>query len=161
MVSPELLRRYPFFAGLNDAQLREIAMITAEETHPGGEVLLREDEPANALYLLLDGGVDLFYRVEEEYRPELTKEFSIGEVDAGEPFSISALIEPYTHSASARTLSASRVLRVDGVALRELCRGDVNLGFALMNKIARAALERLNDTRVMLAAAWAEQKSGS
>lgn len=156
MVSPELLRRYPFFAGLDDSQLRELAMIADEETHPAGAVLLREGEPSEALFLLLEGGLELFYRVEEEYRPELTKEFVIGEIDPGQVFSISALIEPYRHSAAARTTAPSRAVRLEAEALRNLCRADLQLGYTLMQKIAKAALERLSDARVMLAAAWAE-----
>ncbi len=33
MISPELLRRYPFFGFLGDAQLKAIAMIAEESTY--------------------------------------------------------------------------------------------------------------------------------
>ena len=39
MVSTELLRRYPFFAGLNDDQLRELAMITEKLEVQEGDTL--------------------------------------------------------------------------------------------------------------------------
>ena len=41
MVSPELLRRYPFFAMLNDEQLKAIAMIAREQTYGQGTLLVR------------------------------------------------------------------------------------------------------------------------
>ena len=31
MISPEILRRYPYFAGIDDASLRQLAMIAEEK----------------------------------------------------------------------------------------------------------------------------------
>ena len=31
MISPEILRRYPYFAGIDDAVLRQLAMIAEEK----------------------------------------------------------------------------------------------------------------------------------
>ncbi len=37
MISPELLRRYPFFGTLSEEQLRQIAMIAEEQTYEAGQ----------------------------------------------------------------------------------------------------------------------------
>jgi CRP/FNR family cyclic AMP-dependent transcriptional regulator len=153
MISPELLRRYPFFAFLDDAHQKAIAMITEEVTYANRETIFRENQPASALYLLVEGNVDLYFTVEEEYRPESRKEFLVGEINPGEPFAISALIEPYVLTATARAASPCRVLKVDAAALRALCEVDCRLGYTLMKHAAKAALERLHFTRVQLAAA--------
>ncbi|MCC7353464.1 MAG: cyclic nucleotide-binding domain-containing protein [Anaerolineae bacterium] len=153
MISPELLRRYPFFALLDDPHQKAIAMITDEVSFANREVIFKENQPAQALYLLLEGSIDLYFTVEEEYRPELRKEFVVGEINPGEPFAISALIEPYVLTSSARAANASRVLKIDAAALRALCEVDCRLGYTLMKHAAKAALERLHFTHVQLAAA--------
>lgn len=154
MISPELLRRYPFFGQLSEAQLKEIAMIAEEEAHDKGAILLQEGGPATSVFFLRDGSVELFYTVEEEYRPELNKEFIIGEVNPGEPFGISALVEPYQLTSSARTSSPSQVIRIDSESLRKLMDEDKDMAVALLNQTTKALMERLNHTRVQLAAAW-------
>jgi CRP-like cAMP-binding protein len=155
MISPELLRRYPFFGALSDEQLRQIAMITEEETHDEGKIFLKEKAPADDLYLLIKGSVDLLFTVEEEYHPDRRKEFTVGEINPGELFGISALIEPHLYTSTARAASPVQVLHIDGAALRQRCAADASLACHLYAQVARLALERLNATRIQLAAAWA------
>jgi len=45
MVSPELIRRYPFFGGLTESQLAGIAMIAEEVSFPKGAVIFEEGSP--------------------------------------------------------------------------------------------------------------------
>ena len=49
MVSPELLRRYPFFGFLDATQLKAMAMIAEEVEPQTGEDLFETDQPATAL----------------------------------------------------------------------------------------------------------------
>ena len=95
MISPEILRRYPYFGILSSSQLYAIADIAEEVAFEKGQTIFEECQPANELYLLLNGGVDFFYKSEEEFHPKSSKEFSVGEVNPGEPFGLSALLEPY------------------------------------------------------------------
>jgi CRP-like cAMP-binding protein len=155
MISPELLRRYPFFGTLTDVQLRQIAMISDEETHDGGKILLKEKAPADDLYLLIKGSVDLLFTVEEEYHPDRRKEFMVGEINPGEIFGISALIEPHQYTSSVRTAGPVEVIHINGRALREQCVADPSLACHLFAQVAMLAVERLNATRVQLAAALA------
>jgi CRP/FNR family cyclic AMP-dependent transcriptional regulator len=154
MISPELLRRYPFFGPLNDAQLKAIAMIAEEVTIESGITLFKEKQPAEAMYLLKEGGIDLFYTIEEE-RPEFRKEFPVGEIYHGEPFGISAIIEPYILTSTARASHTSQLVKIAAGPLRALCEVDKELALVFMRQVAKVALERLGATRVQLAAAWA------
>ncbi|MBC7337778.1 MAG: cyclic nucleotide-binding domain-containing protein, partial [Clostridia bacterium] len=36
MVSPEMLRRYPYFAKISEESLKEIAMMAEERSYPAG-----------------------------------------------------------------------------------------------------------------------------
>jgi CRP-like cAMP-binding protein len=149
MVSPELLRRYPFFCGLNDAEQKAIALVTEEITCESGTVLFEEGQSVPALHLLLEGSVDLSYKSARNGGEPLL----VCEISAGEPFSISALIEPHTLTATARVASRSRILRIPASALRALCDADAKMGYELMHQAARVAMERLHFARVQLAAA--------
>jgi CRP/FNR family cyclic AMP-dependent transcriptional regulator len=155
MISPELLRRYPFFGTLSDEQLRQIAMIADEESHEAGTILLKENAHADDLYLLINGSVDLIFTVDEEYHPDRHKEFTVGEINPGEIFGISALIEPHQYTSTARTARVVQVIHINGSALRQRCADDPRLACHLYSQVAKLALERLNATRVQLAAAWA------
>ena len=154
MISPELLRRYSFFGKLAEADLYEIAMIADEFSADAGVTLFKEQQPAEALYLLLEGSVDLYYTSEEEYHPKIRKEFLVGEVNPGEIFSISSMLDPFILNASARTAVPSRFVKIDAVALRKMSEENHKMGCVIMHQIAKALMERLSYTRVQLAAAW-------
>lgn len=151
MISPELLRRYPFFCCLDEQQQKAVAMIAEEVNCESGAILFTDGQPVESLYLLLEGNVDLYY--EEVDRPQ--RQPPVAEINIGEAFGISALIEPYRATATARAANPSRILKIEGRALRALCEVDCKLGYALMRQAAQIALERLHFTLVQLAAAHA------
>lgn len=155
MISPELLRRYPFFGLLTDAQLKAIAMIAQEVNIPAGTEFFKEGARADTFYLLLQGSVDLFYTVDTEGLLDFNKEFLVGEINPGDAFGISALIEPYLFTATARADQDIRVIRMDAVALRALLEEDPKMSCVIMSQVAKAYAERLQSTRVQLAAARA------
>ena len=155
MISPELLRRYPFFGPLNENQRKAIAMVADEIQMKVKQVIFEECQAADALYLLIEGDIDLTYKSEEEFYPKKTKVFSVGEINPQEVFAISALIEPYEYNATATVTKDGRAIKIDAKALRELIEQDIQLGYILMHQIAKTAMERLAYTRVQLAAAWA------
>jgi len=154
MISPELLKRYPFFGPFSEIQLQNIAMISEELTAAKQSILFEEGKPADALYLLIDGSIDLYYRTQEEFRQKVVKEFLVGEINPGEVFGISVLIEPYIYSASAHVSQTCRYLQIEGEGLRDLLEKDTRMGCLLMKQINKLLLERLSYTRVQLAAAW-------
>ncbi len=152
MVSSELLRRYPFFAMLNDEQLKAIALITEEKTYVKGTLLVKENAPANKLILLLEGDVDLIFSGGGEGS---VVNALVGSIAQGEILGVSSLIEPYTYICSARSTMPVKVIEIDGTAVRALMQVDTRLGYALMTNVAVAVLERLKYTQVELAAARA------
>ena len=153
MISPEVLRRYPFFGHLEPSQLKAIAMIAEEMVFQENEYILEEGQPADSFYLLMDGNIDLIFVSKDELHPEHSKVFNVGEINPGEVFGISALIEPYLYSSTAQATSVGKCIKIDAVALRALFELDQRLGCTLTRQIAKAAMERLEATRVQLAAA--------
>lgn len=152
MVSPELLRRYPFFALLNDDQLKAIALIAAEKSISKGTIILKENNPAVKLYILVEGDIDLVFSGGGE--GAITNAL-VGSIAPGKSLGVSSLIEPFQYISSARATVNCKVIEIDGLALRALLEVDQKLGYAMMRNIAAAVLERLKYTQVELAAARA------
>lgn len=155
MISPEKLRRFPFFVGFDDAQLKALAMIAEEHTVEAKATLVDEGKPAQKFFLLVDGSIDLYIKSEEANDPASRRDFAVGEINPGEVFGISTVLEPYIYATTVRSATASQVIEFDGAALRELMQHDKAFAHQLMLQIAQALMSRLNSTRVQLAAAWA------
>ena len=100
---------------------------------------------------MIEGSISLYYIAEEKYHPQGHKEFLVGEINPGEIFAISVLIEPYAYTSTARVDRDSRVLKIQAAALREQLDAHHDLGYKLMRQLARAAMERLGAARVLLA----------
>lgn len=155
MISPELLRRFPFFNFCDDMQLKAVAML-AEEVEVGpGTSLFESEHRAVALYVMVDGRIDLNYKVIDHADPRIVKELFINELNPGDIFGLSALVEPYICPVTAKALAASQVIRLDARGLRALSELDVKLQAGLMRATAKVAMDRLNATRTQLAAAQA------
>jgi CRP-like cAMP-binding protein len=152
MISPEILRRYPLFASLSEEQLKKLAMITEQEPIEAGTTIFTEGQAATMFYFLLEGSVDLYYKVGD---PEtgVTKEVLVYEVNPGEPFSISALIEPHVLTATARTPKPCVVLKMAASEIGTMCQEDSSLSCICLRRVAEATLHRLTATRTLLAAA--------
>ncbi len=131
-------------------------MIGEEETYLKGAIVCKEGNPNKALYLLLDGGVGLYYKSEDEIHPETRKDFLVGEINPGEVFSTRALIEPYINTATVKAEQDCHVVRFDTAELTKLIEKDPWRFCRLMKEIAKSAMERLAFARVQLAAAWAK-----
>ncbi len=155
MISPELLRRFPFFGFMQDPELKAVAMIAEELSFKKGDIIVEANKPADALYFLIDGSLPYYMAVTTENVPDYKQEYYIGDVNPGEIFGISAMIEPYFYTAALRVDKPCRVIRIDAPALRALCEVDTRLALGLMKAVAKAAMERLQMTRVQLVAAKA------
>jgi CRP-like cAMP-binding protein len=152
MISPEQLRKYPFFARLSEAQLGEIAMISDMVDFPEGSTILREGDEIEGLYFLIDGSIDLFYHGKENDQQSV-QAIPVGSINPGEPFSISALVEPHISMATVKAFRDSRTIRIDAESLNELFEIDHSLAALMKRKVAEAIIERLHATRNQLAAA--------
>jgi CRP-like cAMP-binding protein len=151
MISPELIRRYPFFGMMDYDQIKEIAMISDEISIDKGKELFIKGKPADYLYILIDGAIDLFDTAVSDHDPRLYKEYLVSENGPGDILSMSALIEPYKLSLTARAAKPSHLVRIDAQHLRKLAKQDPQFGYVLMYQATTLAMKRLDTTRVLLA----------
>jgi CRP-like cAMP-binding protein len=149
MISPEQLRRYPFFGGLTAEELSSIAIIAEEVRFPDGAVIFRDGDLATKLYVLVSGAIDLVYHIE---RTDGVETSFVGSIAPGEPFGISAFVEPYRLMATGMAAGPVQAIAIDAPDLRALCELNCHLGYTVMRQIARALAERLGFALVELAA---------
>jgi CRP-like cAMP-binding protein len=155
MISIELLRRYPFFGRLGYEQLKALAMIAEEINITDGQVIFEEGKAAEALYFLVEGSVALFHPIDSPRLAGGNPEIPVCEINPGEVFSISALIEPHVLTSTARSSGSGRMIRLGVDDLKAAFSKDAKLECLMIRCVAEAAMGRLNSTRVQLAASYA------
>ncbi len=156
MIPLELLQRFPFFSFMNEKELKAMAMIAEEIKLKPGDVLFEANTPADSFYFVTQGNLPYYMVVTTEHIPDYRREYFVGYINPEEIFGISALLEPYYYTATMRADNPCTVIKIDAPALRALCEVDPQLSVGLITAVAKAAMERLQMTRVLLVAQMAE-----
>lgn len=144
MVSPELLRRFSLFAGLDAGAFKSLAMAGEEITLKAGDWLFHEGDEADALYLILSGSLDLTINLDKEG----SRQADLCTLVEGDAVGWSALVEPHTYKLGAVAASDARLIRLDADQLRDLMISRPEVGYMLMHRIAQVIGNRLNNLRV-------------
>ena len=143
MISLELLRRFPYFAGLSVDQLVTMAKTAKEETAPEGHFFFHEGDHLNNIYIVLEGEVAVLIEL-----PAKDREIIVSTVGPGHVFSWSGLVSPFQSSAAAKSVSACRVLAFDCEQLRKSFEEDYQLGYLMMQWLAQVMRDRIRDARI-------------
>ncbi len=155
MYPSEQLRRFPFFATFDNTQIKALAIVTDEFAFSKGDVLYEIDMPADYLFVLVDGTLEHAFTLVKSQDPKVRKEFYLSDINPGEVFGLSSVLEPFKHTTTARATSNGHVLRIQIAGLRTLGELDPRFGYSLMYQIAKAMSEKLEAARVQLAASRA------
>ncbi|MDH3673911.1 MAG: Crp/Fnr family transcriptional regulator [Anaerolineae bacterium] len=157
MVSPELIRRYPFFAGLSYEHIVTLAKAADELSVRSGHYFFHEGDELSYFYLTLDGEVviaidlpkqDESYRLAEVVTREFeTEAVTVINIGPGEVFGWSALVPPHTATSSCKALTSSRVMAFDCLKLRRSFEEDSEFGYLMVQKAAQVIRSRLRAMR--------------
>jgi CRP/FNR family cyclic AMP-dependent transcriptional regulator len=158
MVSPELIRRYPFFGGLTPKQTEVLARAGDERRVDAGQYFFHEGELVSRLWLVLEGAVAVVMELPNREKPHSvadqltgklrTRDVVISTVGPGHVFGWSALVPPYGATASTKSMTDVLVVEFDAESLRECFDEDCAFGYVMMQKIAQVTRDRLHDTRI-------------
>ncbi len=127
------LKEIPLFKNLSLDQLEAVHQITKEVEYLPGEVILRQDELGDELYLLLEGRVRIFTNYgmpTEDEKPSQSAVSSFGEM---------AVLHDGTRTATVVAAERSHLLCLDGNSLRELLMQMPEISFAMF----RVLVERV------------------
>ena len=140
----EYLADHPFFADLNAAAVAELAGCARNEHVQAGSYLFREGGEADYFYVIMHGRVAL-----ELYSPG-TGPHVLDSAGEGEVLDWPWLIPPHRWFWDARAVEPTSVVALDSACLRGKCEADLQLGYDLVQRVAREMSQRLQATRVRL-----------
>ena len=130
------------FQNLSAHQIDSLAAITTQEQFKKGNWLFYKDQPADKIYLVEKGAVELLMKVQDTIEIPI----AIMRPDNG-CVGIGALVEPFLYTLSARCAADSTLLAIKRENIRELMGKDHDLGCTIMKNLAQKLLSRLTETR--------------
>ena len=134
------------FHGLPPAIQGKIRLLATEEHFACDSTIFAEGDPANTLYILGDGEVELTYVL--PCRDPVT--MRIARVGPGEVFGWSALARGEKMTADARSLCECSAYLINAIPLLEIMDQDPPSGYRVMTRLAQLIAKRLRDTRTEL-----------
>jgi len=106
-----VLERLSIFAAAGRAALERLAAAAEEVDTPAGAAVVREGDPADAIFVLVDGRVEVTSRGETEAEPAVLREMGpatyFGEI---------GVLEGIPRTATVTTLEPTHLLRIEGDA---------------------------------------------
>lgn len=149
MTTMALLERCELLAGLHEEQVQILTNLAAPLEVEEGTLLFREGDSAKFLYVIGEGKVALEMVVSKPNGGH-THPATVATLGPGEAFGWSAIVDPYVLTMSARAAGPCQLVRLDGVALREVLRSYQGIGFVFMSNLTRLLAGRLARTRETL-----------
>jgi len=129
---------------MDDQTVCHVATCAEPRSYRGGEYLWRQGEAADALYLVLEGEINL-----EIHLPHLGP-LMIDRIGAGEALGWSWQVSPYSWKLDARALTAARAIALRGESLRAMSEQNHTLGYELLKRLTPLISRRLDAARMRL-----------
>jgi ATP/ADP translocase len=111
-----LLRGSEIFEALSVSELAAVASVTEEIVCPPGEIVIKEGDTGETMYLIIKGEVSVIKNQGEKHEIELDR------IGAGDYFGEMALFEDVLRSATIRTEQESRLLVLHKQEFKEIVR---------------------------------------
>jgi CRP-like cAMP-binding protein len=139
------LEKIPWFQMIKPEHLKKIAEISHLKRIKGGEVLFREGEQDDYLYIVVEGrvGLDLFIPHRGKVR--------INTAETWDLFGWSG-VTPNIHqrTAGATAVTDGLLIGINSAKLRDACEEDHDLGYIVMRRLVHIVASRLLVTRLQL-----------
>ena len=122
------------FKGVSQRFITRIANGAEEQTCKKNSVIFKRGEQASHFYVLVAGDVHIEIGDTEE---------TLAVKRAGEVFGWSALVEPYTYTATARCVGETKVLKISRDLLEAAVKEHPGEGLAVLQNLTRIIAGRL------------------
>ena len=143
----ELLRRVPMFAEIEPAKLKLLAFMSERVGFDPGKPLMRQGDPADAAYLIIDGHAEVV--LETSGGPVI-----VATLGANEFVGDMGILGNVPRTATVRAKDRVIALRISKEPFMRMVREFPSMAFAIMQELA----ERLESTNNQLRGALAEVK---
>lgn len=134
------IQSLPLFQGLKQQTLDLIVPRFAFETFAEDEVVFEQAAPANKLYILVEG------KVEIRFKPEDGERLTVTEIEEGGVFGWSAALGRLYYTSCAVCVERSSAFSVLGEELRQLCEQYPDTGVIILERLAEVIAQRLQKT---------------
>ncbi len=158
MISPELLRRYPFFSDFTPDNLMKLAGAGREMQVDAGRYFFHEGVELDRFFFLIDGAVSIVMQLPEQNVAHpvsgqmtgqlATQDVVVSNVVPGDIFGWSGLVPPHAATSGARATAPCRVVAFDCPALQRAFDSDCRFGYLMLQKVVQVTRARLQDLRV-------------
>ena len=135
----QLLRDNPLMSGLDDKELDAVAKCVVPWHYRKGDVVIREGEPGECLYIVRTGRV----RVEKTAKG---RRITLAELEPGSPFGEMSLLDTFPTSATVSALEDTELLSIGRLDLNVLLNWDPLLASKLWRSFTHVLSLRLRDT---------------
>jgi CRP-like cAMP-binding protein len=148
------LQKIPWFRDMKPEHIRKITSISSIRKVKAGEVLFREGDREEFVYIVIEGRVAL-----DMFVPHRGK-IRFYTAEPWEVFGWSS-VTPTIHqrTAGATAVIESVILCIDAEMLRQECDADHDLGYLVMRRLANVVAGRLLVTRLQLLDMFANPES--
>lgn len=145
MSSIDDIHNIPWFNELTPIQIERLAKISRIQQLQPDEVLFREGDRVDCLYIILSGEVVL-----ENYIPTLGNHI-VAHAEALDVVGWSCLTPVVRQrTATVKSVKLSRIISINGEALLNLCKEDPDLGYIIMRRVANIVASQFLATRLHL-----------
>jgi CRP-like cAMP-binding protein len=127
----EVLRKVPLFAGLGETDLAAFAELTRERSYPKGSVIVFEDDPGDALFLVAAGQVKVVLIAEDG------REVILSVLGEGSFFGEMAVIDEEPRSAHVIAMDDSSLLVLRREDFHARLRNSPEVAISLLKEISR------------------------
>jgi CRP-like cAMP-binding protein len=127
----EVLRKVPLFSGLSETDLSAFADLTRERSYPKGSVIVFEDDPGDALFLVAAGQVKVVLIAEDG------REVILSVLGEGSFFGEMAVIDEEPRSAHVIAMEDSSLLVLRREDFHARLRNSPEVAISLLKEISR------------------------
>jgi len=142
-----LLRETELFRDLTGEQIGKILSISRKVTFSEGEVIMREGEEGDTMYIILEGTVEVVKSLvmgdPDEENDKKNKVFTRLDASVHAVFGEIALLETMKRTATIKTVTKCRFYEIKRDDFLSLAEADHELGYRILLNLARIVSARL------------------
>ncbi len=146
MITLEELKGFSLFQGMDNGSLSKLVELCHVFPMQEGDKLFAEGTRATDVHFCHKGMVDIVIWVRKPWN----KNVAVHRVQPGELFGWSALVAPYTYTASAECVESGEELRIKGHELLAILDKEPSIGYTIMRNLGAEISTRLAQTRQRL-----------
>jgi CRP/FNR family transcriptional regulator, cyclic AMP receptor protein len=136
----KMLDRVATFNDMNQDYVNLLEPLFEKYSCPSGATVIEQGQPADYLYLIIDG------KVQVTYKPYDGTSITVAHVEKDGVFGWSAVVGSRTYTSSVTAIEDLKTYRIQGNELRKLCVDHPEAGKEILERIASVVSSRWSNS---------------